>query len=207
MLGPDGRFEEFRGYFERKDTLVEKEWHGAPQDTQTVKQADVLLLAYLLPDNWPPDVLHANWNYYEPRTVHASSLSHAVHGIVAAQLGIEDKAADYTGRSLGMDLFDDMGNAALGAHMAAHGMNWSAIMRGFGGARPQGDRFIIEPRLPRSWRRLQFDLKWRGADFSVDITPDRVTVANKPSAGAAVTVRIRGAEHVVAPGQKATRKI
>jgi len=206
MLGPDGLFEECRGFFQLKNERVDNEWNSAPQETQTVKQADVILLAYLLPDMWSNDVIRANWDYYEPRTVHASSLSHAVHGIVAAQLGIDDKAADYTGRSLGMDLFDEMGNASLGPHMAAHGMNWSAVVRGFAGARPQGDHFLIEPRLPGSWQRLRFNLKWRGADFIVDVTPEAATVTNKPSARAAVTVRMRGTEHVIEPGRTVTQR-
>ena len=201
MERPGGLLEQCDGFFGLRDEIVQNAWVSDPFNTQTVKQADVLMLLYLLPDQWPEEAVRANWDYYEPRTVHQSSLSHAAHGIMAAELGLLDKAEHYIRQSLGMDLYDEMGNAAHGAHMAAHGMNWSAIIRGYGGARPQGDHFLIQPRLPQTWTRLAFNLKWRGADFAVDITPGKVTVTNNAAPGAPLPLRLCGKDCTVDPGQ------
>ena len=138
--------EQCRGFFQLRDEFANE--IQDPQNTQTVKQADVLMLFYLLPDQWPLDVLKVNWDYYEPRTVHASSLSHAVHGILAAELGLRDKAETYMRRSLGMDLHDEMNNAAHGAHMAANGMNWAATVRGFGGVARKATTSSSPPASP-----------------------------------------------------------
>jgi len=200
MERPGGLLEQCDGFFGLRDEIIHNAWISDPFNTQTVKQADVLMLLYLLPDQWPAEAVRANWDYYEPRTVHQSSLSHAAHGIIAAELGLLDKAEHYIRQSLGMDLYDEMGNAAHGAHMAAHGMNWSAIIRGYGGARPRGDRFLIQPRLPKAWTRLAFNLKWRGADFAVDITPGNVTVRNSAAAAAALPLRLCGRDCVLNPG-------
>ncbi len=198
MQTESGLFEQCRGFFALRDEMVSE--HVGPQHTQTVKQADVLMFLYLLPDQWSSEVLKVNWDYYEPRTIHASSLSHAVHGILAAELGLFDKAETYMRRSLGMDLHDEMGNARVGAHMAANGMNWSAMVRGFGGVRPQQEHILVAPRLPARWQRLAFTLKWRGAEFVVDITQQEVTVTNKPTAAQSLLVVVYEQAFVLAPG-------
>ena len=136
MQREDGLFEQCRGFF----GLREEARHSPPdpQNTRLVKQADVMLMLFLLHDQWSRDVWRVNWDYYEPRTVHGSSLSQGVHGLIAMELGLEEKAAAYTRKSLGMDLNDEMNNAAGGAHMAANGMNWLILVQGYGGSRPQG---------------------------------------------------------------------
>jgi kojibiose phosphorylase len=201
MQRPDGLFEQCRGFFDLEDRLALDPVADAPHLTQTLRQPDVLMLFYLLPGRWPPDVVRGNWDYYEPRTVHASSLSHPVHGVLAAELGLEGQAQDYLRRSLGMDLDDEMGNARLGAHMATNGMTWVALVRGVGGTWPVEDRIRIEPHLPRDWTRLRFRLKWRGADFTVDVTHEGVEVTNSASAPAALPLDVRGEDHLVGPGE------
>jgi len=205
MQAENGLFEQCRGFFGLRDEFAD-EAHD-PQNTQTVKQADVLMLLYLLPDQWAQDVLKVNWEYYEPRTVHASSLSHAVHGILAAELGIHEKAEAYMRRSLGMDLHDEMSNTVLGVHMAANGMNWSAMVRGFGGVRPQHDHLLIEPRLPARWQRLAFTLKWRGAVCQVEITQDAVIVTNAVEATQPLPISLYGLSSTLAPGEAITTPI
>jgi beta-phosphoglucomutase len=183
MRRPDGLIEQCEGFFALRDEVDPHEGGPRPFETQGVKQADVVMLLYLLPDVCGREATGANYAYYEPRTLHASSLSHAAHAIVAARLGLAEAADAYLRRSLGMDLRDEMGNAAQGAHMAAHGLNWAAIVRGFAGCRPRGDAFRIEsPLLPAGWTRLRFRLLWRGSDFEVDLTEARVAVRNRTDA-------------------------
>ena len=204
MEQPGGLLEQCEGFFGLRQEVVKSGWNTDPFNTQTVKQADVMMLLYLLPDAWPKEAVRANWDYYEPRTIHESSLSHGAHGMVALEIGLLDKAEKYIGQSLGMDLHDQMGNAAGGAHMAAHGLNWSAVVRGYGGSRPQGNMFCVHPHLPKDWRRLAFNIKWRGADFTVDISGGRVSVANKPQAAAALPLLLCGEECTLQPGQSIT---
>jgi len=202
MQRADGVFEQCQGFFALEDRVEPNRGHGDyPHLTQTLRQPDVLMLFYLLPGRWPREVVRANWDYYEPRTIHASSLSHPVHGVIAAELGLEDKAREYLSQCLGMDLKDEMSNAHLGAHMATHGMTWVALVRGFGGTWPVGGRVRVEPHLPAGWTRLRFRLKWRGADFVVDIRPERIEVTNLPDATAALPATVLGAEHTVGPGE------
>ncbi len=201
MQRPGGLFEQCDGFFALRDEVVHDRQGAHPHLSQTLRQADVLMLFYLFPGRWPASVVRANWDYYEPRTLHASSLSHPAHGVIAAELGLGEVAYDYLRRCLGMDLNDEMANAHLGAHMATNGMTWVALVRGFGGTWPWGDRLRVRPRLPAGWTRLAFRLKWRGADVRVDIRPGEITVANLPEATASLPLALRGAEHLVAPGQ------
>ena len=163
MQGPDGIFEQCEGFFQLEDRIVfEDSLYDIPADTQTVKQADVLMLLFLLPQLTTPESLRANWDYYEPRTTHTSSLSYGVHGILAARLGLHDKAAFYLDKSLGIDLYDEKGGCQDGAHLAANGMSWSAVVSGMCGCALNGDVLSISPALPDAWRRVHFTLRWKG---------------------------------------------
>jgi trehalose/maltose hydrolase-like predicted phosphorylase len=138
---------------------------------QVVKQADVLMLAHLLPDQIGPDVTRANYDYYEPRTCHGSSLSPAIHATVAARLGALDDAAAYFRMAASIDLADGMGNAALGVHVATMGGLWQAAVFGFGGVRADGDALRLDPCLPAPWDGLAFPVRWRGTRVRVELTP------------------------------------
>jgi len=153
--------------------------------TQIVKQADVIMLGLLLPEVVGPDVAAANYRYYEPRTSHGSSLSPAIHALVAARVGDMASATEYFSLAGGVDLDNRMGNAADGVHIATMGGLWQAAVFGFGGVRADadGDAVRIDPRLPPSWPRLSFPVQWRGARLLVEITADRLTLdLDRPAA-------------------------
>jgi len=135
--------------------------------SQVIKQADVVMLMHVLGDVFPRDVVVANYRYYEPRTSHGSSLSPAVHAVVAARAGLAEEALSYFRMTASIDLDDRMGNAAQGIHMAAAAGLWQAAVFGFGGVRPEGDCLRIDPHLPDSWSRLAFPFTWRGAEVCV----------------------------------------
>jgi trehalose/maltose hydrolase-like predicted phosphorylase len=204
MRGDDGLFEQCRGFFSLADAArhqAQAKTH--PHLTQTVKQADVLMMIMMLREEFSDEALRVNWDYYDPRTVHHSSLSHGCHGILAAEMGMMDVAQKYVGQSLGMDLADEMNNTALGAHMAANGMNWHAVVRGYGGARATRDRLLVAPHVPEGWRRLQYKLLWRGSRVVVDIGPETATVTNEPDATAPLALRLVGRDIDLAPGESA----
>lgn len=146
--------------------------------SQVVKQADVVMLAHMLPGEVPVEVALANYRHYEPLTCHGSSLSPAIHAAVAARVGALDDAARYFAMAGAVDLDDRMGNAAQGVHVATMGGLWQAAVLGFGGVRPddggEGDGVRIDPHLPPGWESLAFPLWWRGARLHVEVTPDRL---------------------------------
>jgi trehalose/maltose hydrolase-like predicted phosphorylase len=142
--------------------------------TQVVKQADVLMLGVLLPDEVDPEVQAVNYRYYEPRTSHGSSLSPAMHALIAARVGDLDDALGYFHLAGGVDLDNRMGNAADGVHIATMGGLWQAAVFGFGGVRADGEAVRIDPRLPSAWSGLTFPVQWRGTRISVTVRADEV---------------------------------
>ncbi|MCC2652666.1 MAG: beta-phosphoglucomutase family hydrolase, partial [Microvirga sp.] len=170
-----GLFEQFRGYFGLEEIdLSAFQPRTAPMDmllgreriqgSQIIKQADVLMLIHLLWDRLPPEVREANFRYYEPRCGHGSSLSPAIHALLAARLGDVASAERYFRQASEVDLANNMGNAAGGVHMAALGGLWQAAVFGFAGLCLAGGRLEHKPNLPPQWRELSMRLTWRGRD-------------------------------------------
>lgn len=183
-----GLLEQFHGYFGLEDIdLSQYEGRTVPMDvllgrertqgSQVVKQADVVMLIYLLWDRFDPAVRAANFRYYEPRTGHGSSLSPAIHALVAARLGDLELAARYFQQAAEIDLGNNMGNAAGGVHAAALGGLWQAAVFGFAGVHVRDDGLTIVPHLPPQWRALRFPLQWRGCQLRFQVEQAAVEVA------------------------------
>ncbi|MGE5164055.1 MAG: glycoside hydrolase family 65 protein [Sphingobacteriales bacterium] len=168
-----GLFEQFRGYFDLEEIdLAAFVPRNAPMDvllgrerirrSKVIKQPDVVMLVHLLWDRMPPDVRKANFEYYEPRCAHGSSLSPAIHATVAARLGDTALAERYFRQAAEIDLADNMGNAAGGIHAAALGGLWQAVVLGFAGLHLGGESPEHRTNLPASWRSLSVRIQWRG---------------------------------------------
>ena len=168
-----GLFEQFRGYFGLKDidlaafvprttpidVLLGRE---RIQRSKIIKQPDVVMLVHLLWERMSPEVRKANFEYYEPRCEHGSSLSPAIHALVAARLGDTALAERYFRQAAEIDLADNMGNAVGGIHAAALGGLWQATVLGFAGLRLHGEKPEHHAKLPPSWRSLSMRFQWRG---------------------------------------------
>lgn len=183
-----GVIEQFGGYHRLEDTTpgeLKKRlldpteyWgggNGVAVATKVVKQADVVLMLHLFPDMHDAAVRRANWEYYEPRTEHGSSLSPCVYALLAAELGKVEWAYKYFLRTATIDLTGEskqyVGPLYIGGtHPAANGGAWMAAVFGFGGLRLDGETMRIEPRLPASWSALEFGFHWRGRRFSARLT-------------------------------------
>ncbi len=185
-----GMIEQFAGFFGLEPIdLLAYTTRIAPMDvllgwertqrTQVIKQADVVLLLALLWDRYPAAVRAANFRYYEPICGHGSSLSPAVHALVAARLGDVELAARYFHQAAEIDLDDTMGNAASGVHIATLGGLWQAAVFGFGGISLTATGFRCDPHLPAAWRALRFPMVWRGrrVRFAISQTPLTLTAA------------------------------
>lgn len=145
--------------------------------SRCLKQADVLLLMMLFPDEFSDAEVRQAWDYYLPYTTHDSSLSPGVHAVVGLRLGLMDQAWAFWQRSLKLDLD---GGAEEGIHIAAQGMNWQIAVLGFGGLKTamQADILTLTPRLPDRWARLAFPVLWKGQRAYVEATHSAVTVEN-----------------------------
>jgi kojibiose phosphorylase len=120
------------------------------------------MLIHLLWERLPPHVRRVNFEYYEPRCGHGSSLSPAIHALVAARLGKTALAERYFRLAAEIDLAGNMGNAAGGIHAATMGGLWQAAVFGFAGMRLSEDGPELHPSLRRAWRSLSMRIQWRG---------------------------------------------
>ena len=183
-----GLYEEFAGFFGLEplvladlaprrpiaaDLLLGHERVAA---AQVVKQADVLMLHHLVPDEVAPGSLEANLAFYEPRTAHGSSLSPAVHASLFARAGRLGRAVQLLRIAAAIDLDDLTGTTASGLHLATMGGVWQALAFGFAGLRPQGDVLSVDPRLPDGWEELELRVRFRGARGKVRIREEGVIV-------------------------------
>ncbi|MCC6188773.1 MAG: glycoside hydrolase family 65 protein [Anaerolineales bacterium] len=179
---PDGLLEQFEGYFQRTDvdlasleprTKSAQELFGIEgvADTQIIKQPDVLMLLYLLRDQFAAAVVRRNYEYYTPRTDHTygSSLGPAIQAIMACAVGRPDEAYGHFIRAARADLRDVRGNAGDGIHGASAGGTWQAAVFGFGGLRVTPKGWHTEPCLPQHWRRLRFRFCHRGQPVVIDL--------------------------------------
>ena len=173
-------FEQFAGFFGLEEiNLAGYAGRSVPMDvvlgrertqrSKVIKQADVVALLGLLPEEFPGDSGMANFRYYEPRCSHGSSLSGAMHALVAARLGDSDLALRYFQHAVAIDLADNHTTIAGGLHMAALGGTWLTAVFGFAGLSLQSDGIAFNPKLPASWKALKFGIEWRGRRLRIGI--------------------------------------
>jgi trehalose/maltose hydrolase-like predicted phosphorylase len=172
------------------------------QRSQVLKQADVVALIALLPEEFPEARAETNFRHYEPLCAHGSSLSAGMHALVAARLGDAEMALHYLRETAATDLDLDP-NSAGGVRIAGLGALWQAVMLGFAGLDLTGDTLGIDPRLPPRWRSLSFRVCWRGRSVMIRIAGR--TVQATLADGEAMEMRIAAAKRKLMPG--ATLKV
>ena len=137
------------------------------QRYQVLKQPDVLMYMALRPERFSAAEVGAAWAYYEPRTLHDSTLSFGIHALLAARHGFA-KAREYFEKSLFLDLKNVMGNTASeGIHTAALGATWQAMVLGFGGLEERNGALHIAARLPEALTAMRYRVHWRGARYEI----------------------------------------
>ncbi len=165
---------------------------------QVIKQADVVLAMFLLGNEFTEEQKRRNFEYYDPLTTGDSSLSAGIQSIVAAEVGDEQKALEYFQYALMMDLGDVAGNVSDGVHVAATGAAWQALVFGFGGVRDFDGDLTVDPRLPRTWSRLNFPLRFQ--DRRLRFQFEHGTECYRLERGDPLGVTIRGEKHVLEAG-------
>jgi trehalose/maltose hydrolase-like predicted phosphorylase len=134
---------------------------------QVIKQADIVLATFMLRDEFSTEQMAAAFDYYEPKTLHVSSLSWNTHAMVAARIGRPEQAYEYYQKSAGLDLDDIKGATGDGLHAAALGGCWQAVVLGMAGLRVDDGRLSCDPKLPREWDAVRFRVGFRGAMHEV----------------------------------------
>lgn len=196
--------EQFDGYFKRrKYPMPDLDGNSLPRfpsnvrlerigKTQFVKQADVLMLLYLLRGMLKNEAVARNFLHYEKRTLHKSSLSTTVHACMASRLGLRDMAYRYLAITASIDLNNVYGNTPDGVHAAALGGTWQVVVMGFCGVFLRDGILCFDPHLPRQWQAVSFKLYWHGDRFDVTVDKRQVLLRCRRE-----TDRVRGDKRIV----------
>ena len=154
--------------------------HERTRNAQVVKQADVLMLHYLVPDEVATGSLEPNLKHYDPRTAHGSTLSPGVHAALFARAGQPDAALEMLRLTARLDI-DDVGHTTReGVHLAGMGTVWRALAYGYAGLRPAGNALAIDPTLAPGWETLDLRVQFRGSRVHVQINPESVHASADP---------------------------
>jgi len=135
-----------------------------------IKQADVLQCVYLFEDDFKQDQIKRNFDFYEPMTVHESSLSPCVHAILASKLGYEEKAYEMYLRTSRLDLDDYNNDTEDGCHITSMAGTWMSVVKGFGGMRVRDGKLHFQPFIPKQWNSYSFRLEFRGRVIKVKVS-------------------------------------
>ena len=185
---------QFDGYFDLEDTTVEevrsrlldpKEYwggaYGVASHTQIIKQADVVTWLAMFPTDFSKKVLLDNWNYYEPRTEHGSSLSACMYALLACRCGMPQEAFPLFMKSASADLQGGGKEwAGLvyigGTHPAAAGGAYMVALKGFAGLEFQNGKVYVRPNLPKHWKSMKFKIMYQKQQYEIEINEQKTEV-------------------------------
>lgn len=139
-----------------------------------IKQADVLQGLYLLEDDYDAETHRKNFDFYEPMTVHESSLSPCVHVILASKLGYKQKAYELYLRTARLDLDDYNNDTEDGLHITSMAGTWMSVVKGFGGFRVKNGTIHLNPFIPDEWKSYSFRIEFRGRVIKIRVSVDGV---------------------------------
>jgi nigerose phosphorylase len=213
-----GPIPQFDDYFALENlplkTLFERKLHpheyfgggnGLATTTQIIKQADVVLMLYLFGEHYSLETKAINWEYYEPRTEHGSSLSACSYSLIAAQIGKVDWAYKYFMKTATIDL-DGMGKQYVGTlyiggtHPAANGGAWMSVVFGLCGIHCKNNTVYISPRLPAHWKKITLPLTFRGQKLRITLTHDDVNIEAVNQVETALSISVGESKHLLPGG-------
>ena len=163
-----------------------------------IKQADVLQGIYFFEDEFDTDTIKRNFYFYEPRTLHESSLSASIHSVLASRIDDIGKAYDLYLRTARLDLDDYNREVREGLHITSMAGSWLAIVEGFGGVRIRNSKLFMKPVIPPSWRSYTFMVRVLNNPVKVFVSEKETKVTNLSDA--MVTVSVGGEEFKIKGG-------
>ncbi|WP_298949206.1 glycoside hydrolase family 65 protein [uncultured Polaribacter sp.] len=134
-----------------------------------IKQADTLQGFYMFEDHFSTEELERHFDFYEPFTVHESSLSPCVHSIQAAKLDRMEQAYEFYLRTSRLDLDDYNHEVEEGLHITSMAGTWMSIVEGFGGMRILNNTLSFAPKIPKGWKSYSFKVNFRGQIITVNV--------------------------------------
>lgn len=140
-----------------------------------IKQADTLQGFYLFEDNFTNEEIERHFDFYEPFTVHESSLSPCVHSILAAKLDRMDQAYSFYLRTSRLDLDDYNKEVEEGLHITSMAGTWMSIIEGFGGMRLRNNTLSFSPKIPKEWEAYSFKVNFRNHTVKVNVSQSKNT--------------------------------
>lgn len=141
-----------------------------------IKQADVMQGIYYLNQEFTMEEKQRNFDFYEPMTVHESSLSPSIHAVLAAELGKKEKAVELYARTARLDLDNYNNDTEDGLHITSMSGGWLAIVQGFAGMRTADEQLVFRPFCPAGWNGYNFMIKYRGRLLHITVTKETVKV-------------------------------
>ncbi|HEX2927777.1 MAG TPA: glycosyl hydrolase family 65 protein [Ruminiclostridium sp.] len=160
-----------------------------------IKQPDVLMFMFLYNQDFTYQAKKSNYEFYEPRCIHESSLSPSVHSVLASELGRHNEAFDFFSFATRMDLDNYNRNTREGLHTTSIAAAWVNIVYGFGGMRSDGEMLLFNPSIPASWKSYSFRVLYQGAVLEVKVNKE--TVIFKTLNSRKANVRIYGGKYVI----------
>ncbi|MEP2279497.1 glycoside hydrolase family 65 protein [Maribacter sp.] len=167
-----------------------------------IKQADVLQGFYFFEEDFSTEDLEKHFDFYEPFTVHESSLSPCVHSIQAAKLGRMEQAYNFYLRTSRLDLDDYNKEVEEGLHITSMAGTWMSIVEGFGGMRVINDKLSFNPQIPNQWNAYSFKVNFRNRIIKVNVTAKNTTFQLMGTEE--VTIRVNGKKVALSPDELTT---
>jgi len=164
-----------------------------------IKQADVLQGFYFFEDHFSHEELERHFDFYEPFTVHESSLSPCVHSIQAARLGRMEQAYTFYLRTSRLDLDDYNKEVEEGLHITSMAGTWMSIVEGFGGMRVLDDKLHFTPQIPKQWKSYSFKVNFRNRIIKVMV--DKKSAHFHLTGNEEMSIRVNGQRVVLLPGE------
>jgi trehalose/maltose hydrolase-like predicted phosphorylase len=203
-----GLFEQFDGYHGLEPIdLASYTGRSVPMDvilgrertdkSQVIKQADVVALLGLLPEEFAEGTGAVNFDYYLPRCSHGSSLSRAMHGLAAARLGRSGLALDFLRQASAIDLADTHAALDGGVHIASLGGVWMIAVLGLAGVTPLPDALAIDPQMPAGWSDMEFTCQWHGRLLRLRLDQALHALTATLEIGDPMTLVVQGAAHAI----------
>ena len=187
---PQGLYEQHDGFFDLPHVDVNKiptadfplydHWsYDRIYRNDMIKQPDVLMFMFLFNQHFTPAEKRINYDFYEPKTIHESSLSPAIHSILANELGKYEAANRFFGFATRMDLDNYNRNTREGLHITSIAGAWMNIVYGFGGIRSDGKQLVVAPTLPEKWTTYRFNIIYLKRHLNFEVTAEGVVVRLK----------------------------
>ena len=167
-----------------------------------IKQADTLQGFYFFEDHFTQEELEKHFDFYEPFTVHESSLSPCVHSIQAAKLGRTEQAYTFYLRTSRLDLDDYNKEVHEGLHITSMAGTWMSIVEGFGGMRVKDDTLSFEPKIPEQWSGYSFKVNFRGRILKVKVAQDHIDF--EMEGNQALDILVNGKQVAIEPNHLVT---